>query len=126
MAGEEYAPKVHFDGPDELVVEDGGAITVKSGGTITNGGDVFTSFDVDDVSIEVNGSVELAVIVDDSTIEIDETNGVQVKDAGITLAKLASDVTDILNLLVNLPTENVAAPAIWLDGTTLKVGTAGE
>lgn len=123
MAGEEYAPKVHFDGPDELVVEDGGAITVNSGGTITNVGDVFTSVDVDDVSIEVVENT-LAVIVDDSTIEIDESNGVQVKDAGITLAKLATDVTDILDLLTNLPTENVAAPAIWNDNGVLKVGTA--
>jgi len=34
----------------------------------------------------------LSVDVDDSTIEIDETNGVQVKDEGITAAKLNADV----------------------------------
>lgn len=32
MSGETYGPKVHFEGPDELVVESGGSLTVRAGG----------------------------------------------------------------------------------------------
>lgn len=34
------------------------------------------------------------------------------------------DLKTVLDLLLNLPTENVEAPAIWNDGGVLKVGTA--
>ncbi len=34
----EYEPKVHHDGPDTLVVESGGDINVKTGGTVSANG----------------------------------------------------------------------------------------
>lgn len=40
MAGETYGPKVHSEGPDELVVESGGKITVTAGGEFAAAGKV--------------------------------------------------------------------------------------
>lgn len=31
----QYSANVHFNGPDELVIDDGGKLTVKAGGTVT-------------------------------------------------------------------------------------------
>jgi len=53
-------------------------------------GAVFTDSNSVDVTYDDSGNTLAAdVIVDDSTIEIDASNGVQVKDDGITLAKMA-------------------------------------
>lgn len=68
-----YQPKVYRkQGGDELVVASGGKITVESGGLIT--GDGFVVGAVDDVTIEVNVSDEIAV-----------------KDGGIDTAQLADE-----------------------------------
>lgn len=57
-------------------------------------------------------------------LDSDSVTTAKVEDAAITVAKLGADVIAILDLLTDLPTENVASPAIWNDGGVLKVGSA--
>jgi len=103
-----YAPKVYRkQGGDELVVADGGKITIESGGEIAVAGDTYVVTVPDDVTLEINGSDEIAV-----------------KDEGIDVTKLSAGVNILLDLLNDLPVENVAAPAIWNHDGVLKVGTA--
>ncbi len=101
-----YEAKVHSEGPDTLVVESGGEVIVKPGGSITNDGTSYVVTEPDDETLEVDNDL------------------LQVKAEGIALAHLAPEVIALLDLLDDLPTENVAAPAIWNDGGVLKVGTA--
>ncbi len=57
-------------------------------------------------------AMNLEVKVDDNSIEVDDSNGVQVKNSGITTPKIAN---------LNVTTEKIADNAI----TTDKIGTAG-
>ena len=52
-----------------------------------------------------------SVLVDDSTIEIDTTNGIQLKDDGITGAKLGDDVADDDTLEVSSDALQIKVPA---------------
>ena len=54
-----------------------------------------------------------------------EGGRITVEDGGeIQLEGLSAEAVALLTLLANLPTSNVASPAIWNDGGVLKVGTA--
>lgn len=108
MADATYQPKVYKkDGGDTLVVASGGEIVVESGGAITNSGTTYVVTEPDEATLEINGSDEIAI-----------------KDGGVDTAQLSAAVVALLDLLADLPTENVAAPAIWNHNGVLKVGTA--
>jgi len=79
-------------------------------------GDVSSLTGVDDVTIQ---NVEQTLSVKDAGIDT-----TQIADEAVSLAKLAADVVAVLDLLTDLPTENVASPAIWNDAGVLKVGSA--
>jgi hypothetical protein len=108
MADTTYSPKVYKkNGGDVLVVANGGELLIETGGTITNEGTTYVVTEPDDVTLEINGSDEIAV-----------------KAEGIDTAQLSAGVVALLDLLSDLPVENVAAPGIWNDNGVLKVGTA--
>lgn len=92
-------------GGDEMVVASGGKITIESGGSIENAGTTYVVTDPDDVTLEVNGDDELAI-----------------KDGGVGMTQLASAVTDLLDIIDAIPTEDPeSAGVIWNDGGVLKV-----
>lgn len=104
-----YNAKVYRkQGGDDLVVSSGGRVLVESGG-----------------SIEVEGTTYVVTEPDDTTLEV-AADVLQVKDAGIDLAKLASEVTDLLALLSAIPTADAEdGETIWNDGGVLKVSSSG-
>lgn len=96
----EYVPAIHFDeGGNRMVVKTGGVILVEAGGAIT-----------------VDGDTYVVTEPDDETIEVDESDKLTLTDT----------VKGLLAILSDLPTENVAAPAVWNDSGVLKVGTLGD
>ena len=62
-------------------------------------------------------------LCDDSTIEIDETNGIQVKDGGITAAKLAAAIVDDTTIEINDSDElAIKTPTAGADADALVAG----
>lgn len=78
-------------GGEELVVENGGKITIKSGGTITNTGDFFTSVTFDSDYFEVAGgevtlnsaTAALLTIVENIPTSDPEVSGQVWNDSGV-------------------------------------------
>lgn len=92
-----YTTKVYkAQGGDQIVVDDGGKITLLPGSTLENGGDFFTSVTFDSDYFEVN-------------------------DGEVTLkAEVASQLT----VVANIPTSDPqSAGQVWNDGGILKVST---
>ncbi len=66
-------------------------------------------------------NVGFDVNVDDTTLEVDPTNGVQIKDLGVTTAKIAADAIDNTKITDDaVQTENI------LDGTIVTVDIAND
>jgi len=81
-------------GGDELVVDAGGKITIKAGGTIENDGDFFTSVTFDAGYFTVDGGE----------------------------VTLKAETAALLTLVSNIPTTDPAVSGqVWSDGGVLKV-----
>ena len=84
MADLSYGPKVYRkQGAAEMVVADGGTITIESGGTLT----------LDDGSI-LNSTAGGFIVTnpDDATLEVSSSGVLRAKDRGIDAAKIADAV----------------------------------
>lgn len=105
-----YSTKVYRKpGGNELIVANGGVITVETGGSIDVDGDVFTAFDVDDATLEAA----------DGTL--------QVKEGGLALVHLDSEVTDLLDIVAAIPTEDQKdGVSIWNNKGALEVSSSGS
>lgn len=95
----DYSGKVYRKiGGDEIVVANGGKITIESGGSITNGSENFTNVTFD-------------------------TDYFTVSEGVVTLK---TEVAALLTIVGNIPTEDPAdnGVSIWNDGGVLKVSGA--
>jgi hypothetical protein len=93
----DYQTKVYRKpGGDELVVADGGLITIEAGGEVVNDGDVFVSADFDTEYFTVaNGEVSMATSA--SNDELDSIAGAPVT---FTVALAASATTDGMDITI--------------------------
>lgn len=67
------------------------------------------SGDAIDITTDTNGDFVVSVKVDDSTIEINSNNELQVKDGGISTAKLADDAVTTVKIVDDAVTEDKIA-----------------
>lgn len=141
-----YTTKVYRKpGGDELVVANGGVITVATGGSIAIDGEIFTVIDVDDATIELvegklnvkQGGIELVHLADEVTdildvvgaaddVTLEVADGtLQVKEGGLALVHLATEVTDILDIVAAIPTEDQKdGVSIWNNKGALEVSSS--
>ena len=88
--------------------EDIGAVWGNISGTLSDQTDLqgelddkqdnITALDTSSIDLTLSsGNLSASIIVDNSTIEVDTTNGVQVKDEGITVEKLEANATTPTN-----------------------------
>src|SRR5690606_26435415 len=71
-------------------------------------------------------AMDLAVKVDGTTIEVDATNGVQIKDLGITTAKIADNAVDGTKIQVTGEAEGSMLYNNGTDWVDFPKGTAGQ